>query len=276
MDDFEDFGAKRRNAEDCERAAEQLRQALNIAPDVRLPAVMELFHLARQSLPEAKNLDLVVLEDRANLNGAAVAYPDRCEIHVDLDFVQRAFADDAYARFFGAHELMHIVFHRGAPKYFKKPGGNILVPFLHDKHERAEWQADRIARALLMPRQLVQIFGNAYDLAIGAGAPLAEAHNRLFELQPPHSRKTPKTVARLIANLNRHAVKGTLAESRVHAESLKSELWDALPLVSGEDPEAVRKCGKYQISWKDFGKTTGCGWYIDNGVIISFFATQNR
>ena len=276
MADYEDFGAIRRNAEDCEQAAEQLRMALNVGPNDRLPPVMELFERARQSLPEAKELDLVVLDEKAGLNGAAVAYPERREIHIDMNFVDRALVDDVDARFVGAHELMHVIFHRGAPKYFKKPGGNVLVPFLRDKHETAEWQADRIARALLMPRSFAQMFTNAYELAKAAGAPLIEAEKRMIELLPSRARKTPNSVARLIADLNLKTQKGVLAERKAQAASLKLDLWNALPVPPCEDSEAVRICGKYQIHWNEFGKTTGCGWFIENGAIVSFFATQNR
>lgn len=276
MPDFEDFGAKRRNPEDCERIADQIRVALGLGADERLPPVMELFAKVRETLPEAQGLDLHIRNDAGVADGTAIAHPDSCEIHVGMDFVDGALTDRADTRFVAVHELMHILLHRGAPRYFKKAGGNILVPFIRDKHESAEWQADRVARALLMPRSVVERFPYAHALASATGVPLDEAKNRIAELAPTRKRQTPPDVQSVINSLDRQAAKGTAAEARAEANQLKLRLWNALPAVQGEDPTLVRKCGSYQIHWAEFGKTTGRGWFIDRGRIVSFFAIQSN
>ena len=276
MPNFEDFGAKRRNAEDCERIAEQIRAALSLGADERLPPVMELFARAREALPEARSLDLHIRDDAGVADGTAVAHPDSCEIHVGMDFVDGALTDRADVRFVAVHELMHILFHRGAPRYFKKPGGNVLVPFIQDKHESAEWQADRLARACLMPRSMVEHFPDAYALATAAGVPWHEAKERTSELTPLKKRQTPPEVQNAITELERQAAKGTAAQARAEANQLKLRLWNALPTVQGEEAALVRRCGKFQIHWLEFGKTTGRGWFIESGKIVSFFAIQSK
>lgn len=245
MPNFEDFGAERRNAEDCERIADQMRAAADLTPIERLPAFMELLETARHYFPQARNLQLVVRGDI--LEGDAVAFPNSQEIHVDMNFVDGALADSPAVRFIGVHELMHIIFHRGAPQYFKKRDGNVLVPFLRDQHETAEWQADRLARAFFMPWLMVQRYPNALELASAAGVPLEQAQKRIAELTPPKQRPTPPTVSRLIAELERKATRGTAAQAQTDATDLKLRLWNALPAVPGEDAAYVRKCGSFQI-----------------------------
>lgn len=274
-DEYEDYGASRRNEHDCERIGQTLRQALGGCGDDRMPSIIEILHLARLNIPEAKNLDLVVTHDDAMGSALAFAIPTKQEIFVKSSFVEEALADTPDARFLAFHELVHIIFHRGAPRYFRMADGNVVSPFLHDKRERAEWQADRITRATFMPTTMVANCATPLELAQKSGTPLVQAIERMKELREREAKTTPSDIAWNIALLIREGAKGTPASARLEAEALKTKLWNALPFLSGENPKFVRQCGKYQIYWDQFGKTSGCGWFIEGGKIISFFASRN-
>lgn len=274
MDEFEDFGAKRRNAEDCERIAATLRKALGGVGDDRMPPLMEIFENARLNVPEASKLDFIVRTDEAMGDAAAFAKPDLQEIHGSVTFAQKAQTDSSEARFIGTHELVHVIFHRGAPIYFRKNAGNIIYSFL-DKQQSSEWQADSITRAIHMPPKMVATCTSAYQLAEKSGMPIKEAIERIRELEPDKPRATPSDVASKLAALNRDAAKGTPGFRRLEAEAVKIQLWNDLPTIDGEPAAGIRLCGKYQIWWNDFGKTTGCGWYIENGKIVPFFGSRS-
>jgi Zn-dependent peptidase ImmA (M78 family) len=242
----------------------------------RMPPILQIFENARRNVPEAEFLEIVVRTDDAMEEDNAFALPDKQEVHVRQSFVSDALQDSPEARFLGVHELMHVVFHRGAPRFFRKNAGNVIYAFLHDKEKTAEWQADRIARAILMPPTMVASCKDALQLSQLAGVPLKEAARRTEELAERNRRSTPNDIAVRIATLASDASEGTPQFGRQKAELLKLQLWSALPTVDGEDKSTVRKCGAYQIFWNEFGKTTQCGWFIENGRIMSYFAMRSR
>ena len=273
--DLEDFGAKRRNAEECERAAATIRLALGGLENTRMPPIMQMLESARNLLPEANTLAVVVHQDDEMGEADAFAIPEKQEIHFGASFAQRAMDDLPDARFVGLHELMHVVFHSGAPRYFRMSTGNVLCPFIHDKHESAEWQADRMTRAVFMPKEMVTSCKDTLTLAQRAGVPLCEAAARMKELSEVAARVTPIATALKIAALASANAKGTTEYTRLKAQELKLKLWCKLPTIEGEAPTESRKCGPFRIAWKEFGKTTECGWFIEKEQIVSFFSTRN-
>jgi Zn-dependent peptidase ImmA (M78 family) len=274
--EFDDYGQKRRNAEECERAGSVLRTALGGGADDRMPSLIEMFQNARKNVPEANSLDIVIRSDEAMGDDRAFAVPDEQDIYVGLAFHDEISRDSPEARFDGIHELMHIVFHRGAPRFFRKAGGNVLYAFLHDQHEQAEWQADRITRAVFMPAAMVASCDNALQLSKAAGVPLRQAVERIKELAKREPRATPDDILIKLAELARDGSASSAELRRRQAELLKMQLWSELPAVEGEDKATVRKCGSYQIFWNEFGKTTQCGWFIENGHIVSHFSLRMR
>ena len=112
---FDDFGAKRRNADECERAGSVLREALGGVDQDRMPPVMEMLANARRNVPEAAKLDVVARSAEQMGDAAAFAKPDKCEIHVGPSEVEGALNDENGARFTYLHELVHVIFHAGAP-----------------------------------------------------------------------------------------------------------------------------------------------------------------
>jgi Zn-dependent peptidase ImmA (M78 family) len=250
-----------------------LRGALGGGADDRMPPLMEMFENARRNVPEAAGLELVVRSDAAMADALAFAVPEEQEIHIASAFADEALRDSPEARFYGIHELNHIIFHSGAPRFFRKSDGNVVYAFLHDQHETTEWQADRIARATFMPRGMVDSCTDALHLAKAAGVPFRHAALRIKELQDGKARSTPSDIALKIAALVCEASRDEPSSSRRQAEVLKLRLWNALPTIDGENGSLSRRCGIYRILWKEFGKTTGCGWFIDGGQITSFFAS---
>lgn len=116
--EFDDYGAVRRNADECERAAVTLREALGGKSADCMPPLMQMFENARHNVPEAKFLEIVVRSDDAMGEDTAFALPDKQEIHVRQSFVGDALQDSPAARFLGLHELTHIIFHRGRRVFF--------------------------------------------------------------------------------------------------------------------------------------------------------------
>jgi Zn-dependent peptidase ImmA (M78 family) len=205
----------------------------------------------------------------------AFALPEDQEIHIGLSLHDEIALDTAEARFDGIHELVHVVFHRGAPRFFRKSEGNVVYAFLHD-HERAEWQADRIARAIFMPPAMVSKCRDVLKLAELAGVPIRQAIERIRELDVNKERKTPVDIELKLAVLKREAAQGTTDFHRYAMQEIRLRLWNELPTIEGEDPANSRRCGDWRILWNEFGKTTECGWFIENGRIYSYFASRHR
>jgi hypothetical protein len=63
-------------------------------------------------------------------------------------------------------------------------------------------------------------------------------------------------------------------KARFNAKDTKTDLWAKLPEIAGEFPAHSRLCNGYRIDWREFGKTTQCGWFIENCTIVSFFASR--
>lgn len=85
---------------------------------------------------------------------------------------------------------------------------------------------------------------------------------------------TPKVV--VLNSLNRNAQRVGSKLTNRHSEGLSfaRKLFYSLPAVEGEDPLLVRQCGKYQIAWNERGRTTECGWFIEDGRVVSFYSIR--
>ena len=170
------------------------------------------------------------------------------------------------------HELAHLLLHTGQDKFFRISEGNVLYhSFLHGDETRAEWQANRVMRAILMPPEMVARAANARELAEISRSPFSEAIARIQDLTPTKGHSVSHQILAAISELKLNAASNPAEHARIEAETLKLKLWSKLPTLPGEDKRKVRLCGKYQILWNEFGKTTGCGWFIEDGKIRAHY-----
>lgn len=270
-DEYDDYPVSLRNAEECEQMAAVLRGRFGVGSE-RLPPIMEVLELARNRVPEAKGLDVVVLPDEAMGRALAFARSQAAEIFVRQPILEGAIADSDEARFILFHELVHVIAHRG-PRRFRIAGGNKSMEYIAD-HESAEWQANRITRAAFMPPVMVRSTRTAAELARTAGVPLKEAIARIRELNAGKAAILTPSQSLEVARAQALGATSSNQKARAQFEVLKRELWNALPVIEGEPPAQKRLCGIYQIWWSHFGKATECGWYIEECTIVSFFAMR--
>lgn len=265
----EDYDVPWMSEEACEKSAATLRKVLRVGKG-RLPPIMNVLESARRNVPEAKDFELVVLADELMGRVDAYAKFDNREIFVKQSIFEAALDDNDATRDVLLHELIHLIFHRG-PRKFRIANGNQTPAFI-DKHNSAEWQADRITRALLMPPEMVDGAASPLDLARTAGVPLKNALSRIADLQAGQSKVIPFDLQRELAARNASTLQPTCFENATRrAEEQKLKLWNNLPAIDGEDPSETRMCGKYWLTWNEFERTTGCGWFLDGGRIVSSF-----
>lgn len=268
--EFEDYHVKQRSFQQCEQAGQQLRISIGCFNDERVPHILET--LSRL------NLGLLVRSAEAMNGASALALPDQGEIHFREDVFHELIDDKPSARFDALHELAHVSFHkgqRGQTRFFKMTSGNVLLPFVVDDHS-VEEQADRIARAVLMPEAMVEKHGDVRNLCNVAGAPLNQGGKRIYDLEIRKAGTVSADTHINIARLKSSNPTSKAQQSKLKAEELKHLLWSKLPLVSGEDPAKNRRCGPYRVVWSDFGKITECGWFIEDNQVISYFASKYR
>lgn len=267
--EFDDYVVPWMGDEACEKSAATLRKVLEVG-NGRLPHIMHVLESARRKIPEAKDLELVVRPDEAMGRADAFANVDDREIFVRQSVFEAALDDDDRARYVLVHELVHVIFHPG-PRKFRIATGNETPAFIH-KHTSAEWQADRIARAMFMPPEMVEQATSPLELARTAGVPLIEARNRIAELRAGQPKVTPLDLQRKIADRELGAQSSNCFANRTtQSDAEIFELWNELSVIDGEDPRRSRRCNKWRIAWNEFERTTEWGWFIDDGRIVSSF-----
>lgn len=267
--EFEDFGVP---PVDCEQFGASLRHAVGCDDLCRLPSMMQVYEAARQNLNGLDGLDFVIRPDEHMDHDLAYADPARSEVNIGKTLFEKILEDEPRARFIALHELVHVWVHKGMPRFFLKREGNATYNFLAE-NTRAEVQADRIARAALMPPKMIaDCRSDTLRLGLAARVAFDEAAKRIREFEEDKPRQTPLDIRIARAKLAAQAAGRNSA--REFAEVLKLELWSRLPTIEGEDPLEYRLCENYRVAWSEFGKTTGCGWFIEKGKIVSFFGSR--
>lgn len=266
-DEFSDHHGALLSFDTCEKCAMIIRTRLGLDESQPIPAVSG-------ALVEL-GFECVVRSAEAMAGQDAFAIPAKQEIHFRQDIFERVLEDEEGARFIGLHEAAHGLVHDGETRYFKLSDGNVLLPFVSDD-DSIETQADRIARAALMPMKMVEQCSNSRELAILARVPLAEAVKRLRDIFSRSSRVVPAVVSAGISQLRTDTAASNAARSKALAEETKLRLWNALPFVDREDPTYNRKCEGYWVRWDEFGKSTQCGWFIEGNEVKSWFAFRSR
>jgi IrrE N-terminal-like domain len=232
-------------------------------------------------LLQSLGIELEVESDR--WMGRAIALASRSKeqkrIHVRRSLSKALRDDDDEARFILFHEIGHLFLHRGAEMKPRIVDGNHREAFIRAE-ESAEIQADTFARSFALPRNFP--WWNKADELIGkiVGIPERFVRERRSEIEPKASLSklySELGIMRGDAALNR--TKFYSRETLASVAIQKHELWDKLPIIDGEDPALYRRCGMYQIAWKDYGKPnppSQMGWLIRDGRIRSYFEMSSR
>lgn len=266
-DDQSDYHGRFLSFDACEQAASIIRDRLGLDDIQGVPSISSVLFML--------GFECVVRSEDSMSGQEAFAIPEEKEIHFRQDVFERVLDDQDDARFVGLHEVAHGLVHEGPQRYFKMTDGNVLLPFASED-ESTETHADRIARAVLMPKKMVEQCNGVLDLAKRARVPVKEASARLHDLLSRSIRALPSSAAEAIDQFRVASAKGSAAQTKAKAEHLKAQLWRALPMIEGEDPSFNRACEGYWIRWDQFGKMTECGWFIEGDAARSWFASRHR
>jgi len=276
VDEFDDYEVRFLSADQCEQAAATLRRQMGLGEDDPLPPIMEVFQRARQNIPGMGELEILPRADEFMGRADAFAKHAQCEIVAKQSICEAAIDDEPKARAILVHELAHLIFHPG-PRKFRIATGNKSEGYIGPTNS-AEWQADRIMRAILMPSGMAATCKSSYHLSRLARVPLDEAATRIRELKEGQPRVPTPAIELQLAQLRLQSTPrdGGTQRAKLEADALKLALWSKLPTIDGEPPRENRNCGGYRIRWSEFGKTTECGWYVEGDKIASYFALKHQ
>jgi hypothetical protein len=267
MTDFEDYGSRHLSFEACEQLAGRVRSFLGCDNLEPLPHISEVL----------SRFDIVPMPRSHGFMGDALASArlQTKDIDVREDLVDEILKDTRVARFTLLHELAHLIDHGklDASKLFRKASGNQRLRFLGDD-ESVEGQADDIADALAMPVDMVLKCGNAKELSELARMPLQRAFTRFNRVRSRFARKISQTASKQLSELRAQSAQTPAQKRALEHEAKRLRLWLNLPSLDREDPSQVRLCEGFRIHWGEFGRTTMCGWFIENDKIVSFFASR--
>lgn len=124
-------------------------------------------------LQEFEVLEYEVVEDHILGEEEAVSYPDQGFMRIKESVYDRAYAGDGHCRFTIAHELGHMIMHRGQSNYARGSNGS------HEVYEDSEWQADTFASELLIDVRSISDNADEYDVSEIFGVSLSAARYRL-------------------------------------------------------------------------------------------------
>lgn len=264
-DDLEDFGVKFRSFEQCEQAASQLRIGMGCVGDERIPHISAAL--------SQMDLDVIVGSEMQMRRASAFAKPDVKEIYFREDVFADYLDDKPSARFTALHELAHVSVHKGQVgqgRFFKMTNGNVLLPFLSDD-EGMEEQADRIARAALMPKTMVAKHGAPLALAEAAGAPMKEAIKRIHELTIRRAGVVTDGIKSRIAQITIKSGLNRNLKSVLSIEQRAKLAWE-LAAPAPKDPSSEYRIinNKWTIRWSRFQQSVPGGWRLDGDKIIAW------
>jgi hypothetical protein len=219
---------------------------------------------------EAAKIEIAVRRNTEMGDDLARAAPLSNRVFTRASLLQAAKRDDEMAGLEFAHELGHVVFHRGPEVKARKLGGNAKEGFIRER-ESAEEQAWKFARAVKMPLPIARICASADELAQRCSVPLEHARLRLAEIDEfVRPRETPAFVR---AFLEKQKSPRELAEERRAAEA-KERLrpWSSAQRIPNEPSARLCSSGRWRVEWSEFGKMTQCGWLVRDGKIVAWMA----
>lgn len=154
-----------RSNDDIAQVADTVRQVLGLAEIPYFP-VLRVYEFLHQLVPEAC-FEVRELHEMGCDHGRT--FPDKGRIWIREDVYERAAVGEGRDRFTMCHEMGHLLLHRGVAL-------SRIDPEQPPKtYCNSEWQADKFASFLLMPRSLLidrpsiaeaqQKFGVSFDAA---------------------------------------------------------------------------------------------------------------
>lgn len=259
--------------------AEELRFQLN-KTDVPAPNIFQMLQQAKTISPELAGLEIVVLPDRemGNREAFAVFLKKPPRIFLSARFEQAARNNDPYARELLAHEVGHIVLHKGQEK-FRIAGGNRdagLSPEISAEH-----QANVFAYTLLMPDHLVASAKTAFELARVCGVEIETAAERIDAYRRDHRVGEPELdvneAIRRLRNTASNRLKPTTRAPTAAEVRIKKQ-WDSLAVSVEHDMREYRLTkGGFLVRWSDQNNPRShFGWMEFRGRIQAYLEINER
>ncbi len=134
-----------RSNNDIALVADAVRSALGLQNSSYLP-IVKLYEFLDEIVPEA-SFEVRELHEMGNDHGRT--YPEHGVILIREDVYERAYEGEGRDRFTMCHELGHLLLHRGVAFSRIDPDRPPVT------YCNSEWQADKFASYLLMPRVLL-------------------------------------------------------------------------------------------------------------------------
>jgi len=193
---------------------------------------------------EAAKIEIAVRRNTEMGDDLARAAPLSNRVFTRASLLQAAKRDDEMAGLEFAHELGHVVFHRGPEMKARKPRRHAKEGFIRER-ESAEEQAWKFARAVKMPLPIARICASADELAQRCSVPLLA---EIDEFVRP--RATPAFVR---AFLEKQKSPRELAEERRAAEA-KERLrpWSSAQRIPNEPSARLCSSGRWRVEWSEF------------------------
>lgn len=177
--------------------------------ETRAVAWRDVFGINEQWVPDVIRLlehdlgrlypafSLVVRSDASMLDAEAYTQFTPPQIVLRESVYTGALKGDGRHRMTTAHELGHLLLHKGLLK------ARSLVPFDSRKNKvfhSAEWQARKFAAYFLMPEHIVRQFGSPAELATGCCVSTQAAQIRFEETRHLRPRQVPDFVSEFLKN----------------------------------------------------------------------------
>jgi len=214
-------------------------------------------------------IELVPLPDTEMGDDLARAAPSLQRIFVRKSFLSALHGGDLGAKMDLAHEIGHVVLHRGPEMKARKVEGNAVQRFISEE-ESAEAQASKFARALTMPLAAIRRLQSAEAIAVACEVPVGQARNRLTDVtRIAKKRELPEAVQAL---LRARKSPGELLEERKASEARERlQIWNKAQRIPGDRTNS-RLCssGKWRVMWSEYQQMTECGWIIREGKIVAW------
>jgi Zn-dependent peptidase ImmA (M78 family) len=163
------FEAPPRSGEDIENLADAIRHAVGLENAPYFP-VVEFLEFGLAEVVDGMFYDVQSADLLGGREGAVD--PVKRALYIREDVYAAVTNHDRRARFTVAHEIGHAVMHVGTLNRVL-PRQQVIPPFC-----QPEWQANRFAAALLMPRHLAAMFGSVTEISVKFGVSVPAARLR--------------------------------------------------------------------------------------------------
>lgn len=191
---MEDAFVKALSARDIERLATAWREAFGVSE----AWVPDLIDILESKLPQIfPDFTLVVRDDDVMEDAEAYTQSNPPRIVLRESVYRGAASSNARCRMTLAHELGHLVLHKGA---LNARHTTPTDPPIMKLYNSAEWQARKFAAYFLMPEHVVRQFGSLQDLAANCVVSHQAAGIRMDEVGHIRPQQPPDCVRKWLAD----------------------------------------------------------------------------